>query len=246
MIELSLKGWIKYLFVLMLGLTNVSSSDAQQTDVEVRSEESLLTQLETGEHSVGLYEQLGHTYYNQGDRAKARLYYEKALLLSPRDKQIAQSIDYIKEELEVQVTEIPDFILVRWYRNLAQVLSPTVWSIVQLICLALLVFFAYRFLVQKKEVSAGLSRSVWASLLTLLLLTSLLAYKSKQLMKGGDAAILMQGGDMYIAPDDRSESSATFGAGNKVEVLDQIDDWIKVELADKDVGWVQKHVIEKI
>jgi len=81
--------------------------------------------------------------------------------------------------------------------------------------------------------------SVTSVLIALVALTSLLAYQRKVYSIGGQAAICMKDQKLYEAPDDRSEELVDLGPGNKVYILDQIGDWYKVQLRDKDVGWVR-------
>jgi len=233
---------LNLLLLLLIGFLALSTAYSQESTTA-----DLLQQLENAQHSVGLYEQLGHTYYEDGDLANARLYYEKALLLEPRDESIREAIDYLKDGLQIQITDIPDFILVRYYRQCAELLSPLMWSILQLIFAVAIIFFAYRYLLSKvKEGSKKGALLAIAGFVFLSLITGLFAYKSRSLSKGGTSAIVMTTQGLYAAPDDRSEVIADLGPGNKVELVDQIEDWIKVELADKDVGWIKQEIIKKI
>jgi len=79
-----------------------------------------------------------------------------------------------------------------------------------------------------------------SSLLIFCLISGLMAYHSKLTELGGDQAISMQSQELYEAADDRSNSIVSIGPGNKVFLLDTIGDWYKVQLRDKDTGWVKK------
>ena len=226
-------------FLLCLFVLSVASSQ--------ESTEDLLGQLKDGQHSVGLYEQLGHKYYEDGDLAHARLYYEKAFLLKPRDKSIREAIDYLKDGLQIQITDIPDFVLVRYYRQVAQMLSPLLWSILQLSFAIGIVYFSYRYLLSTpKDARKRGDLIAIGGFVLFTLISGLLAYKSRSLSEGGVSAVVMSTQSLYTAPDERSEVIADLGPGNKVELVDQIDDWIKVQLADKDVGWIKQELIKEI
>lgn len=215
--------------------------------VAQESTDDLLQRLESGQHSVGLYEQLGHAYYQDGDIAHARLYYEKALLLKPRDKNISEALDYLKEELQIQITDIPDFVLVRYYRQMAQMLSPLVWSALQLLLALGIIYLSYRYLLLKpKGVDKKIDLYAIVGCVFLTLIAGLLAHKSKALSMGKVSAVVMSSQSIYTAPDDRSEEIAVLGPGNKVEMIDQIEDWTKVQLADKDIGWIKYELLREI
>jgi len=209
--------------------------------------EDLLQKLEDGQHSIGLYERLGHSYYEAGDLAHARLYYEKAFLLNPRDKSIRQALDYLKDELQIQITDIPDFILVRYYRQLAQAFSPLLWSLLQVICALCILYFSYRYLISKpKDDRKRGDLFAIGGFVLLTLGSGMLAYKSRSLSESGESSVVMSMQNLYVAPDERSDVIAELGPGNKVELIDLIDDWTKVQLADKDIGWIKQELLKDI
>lgn len=233
---------INFVAVLLLLLITYRSTAQESSSVA-----ELLHEIEEGQHSVGLYERLGHTYYQEGDVASARLYYEKALLLRPRDKKIIEAIDFLKEELQVQITHIPDFVLIRYYRHLAQILPPWLWSMLQLLFALGIIYFSYRYLLSKpKGTYKRLELYAIGSFVLLTLICGLMAHKSRTLSQGGVNAIVMDAQSLYSAPDDRSEVVTGLGPGNKVELLDSIEDWTKVQLADKDIGWIKQELLKEI
>ena len=49
--------------------------------------------------------------------------------------------------------------------------------------------------------------------------------------------------EIFVGADDRSEVIAVVGEGVTARIVDDLADWIKIELADKDIGWVQKNKV---
>lgn len=233
--------------VLFIVISSSYDMDAQTTADTLQGQESievLLAKLADGYHSEGLYEQLGYAYYHQGDLGRARLYYEKAYLLAPMSTSISESLSIIREELAVPITVIPDFILIRMWRQTAKFLSPVMWSVLQILTVGVILFLLYNYWIKRRDLS--ISWALLGSLLVLTIFFSLLAYQSKVLQRGGVHAVVMDTSDLHTSPDKRSEVLAPVGPGNKILILDQIDDWVKVELADKDVGWLPQEYIEVI
>ncbi|MEZ4982535.1 MAG: tetratricopeptide repeat protein [Saprospiraceae bacterium] len=59
--------------------------------------------------SFGLYYNLGNAYYRLGDMARARLNYERALLLKPYNKETLQNIALVKDAQQEEIEEILHF-----------------------------------------------------------------------------------------------------------------------------------------
>jgi len=199
-----------------------------------------------GQHSAELYEQLGFTFFEQNDLANSRLYYEKAHLLDPRNNGIKEAIHFVQQDLPVQVSEIPDFILVRAFRATVKLFSPLVWSILQVALGGLFLYLLYTFF----RLPKGTGGVKWYAMLGAALLLSICAggcaHYASEYAEGGYSAVVMESQDLYESPDTRSEVVTPVGPGNKVLILDQIDEWVKVELADKDIGWINQELIRKI
>lgn len=235
------------LLALFIAISSSYEMDAQTTADTLQGQGSigeLQAKLADGYHSEGLYEQLGYAYYHQGDLGRARLYYEKAHLQAPMSSSITESLSIIREELEVPITLIPDFILVRMWRQTAKILSPVIWSVLQVLTVGVILVLLYNYWIKRRDRS--ISWTLLGSLLVLTIFFSLLAYQSKVLQKGGAHAVVMDTSDLHASPDKRSEVLAPVGPGNKILILDQIDDWVKVELADKDIGWLPQEFLEVI
>ena len=49
--------------------------------------------------------------------------------------------------------------------------------------------------------------------------------------------------EIFIGADDRSEVLVVVGEGVTARIVDDLADWVKIELADKDIGWVQKNKV---
>ena len=208
--------------------------------------ESYLTMITDGEHSADLYANIGYAYFQRGEIANAILYYEKAAKLDPHDHKIHASLNQIRSELPIQITHIPDFILVRWYRNAYNCLSSTMWSIMQVLAGLLLLYFVYRLLFHQIKTRPLYQWITITGLLVTILISGFFAYHRKQFEIGGNSGISMIQQELYEAPDARSGSVVSIGPGNKVFIIDNIGEWYKVQLRDKDTGWILKENIALI
>ena len=203
--------------------------------------------IQEGNESSDLYSQLGYAFYQQGSLARSMLNYERALKLAPRNKRILESIDLIRSQLPVRITNIPDFILVRWYERIANLMTSTMWSLVQLLSLVTLILLLYFWLFRQRVDPWPPKRWVVIGFtLVFSLFLILITAEKRDIENNLSYAISMNDQVLFQAPDERSEEVVSIGPGNKVYILDQIKEWYKVQLADKDIGWCKKENLEII
>lgn len=196
--------------------------------------------------SPELYYNLGIAHHEEGNLGLAILYLERLLLINPGSNRGKEALAILSKEVETQITEIPPFILWQFYRGAVNALSSSVWAVLQVISGIVFVLLAgWIFFFQKKRSSYLISGIV--GFLFLFTVTWHFAFVRSTVESGGQSAIVMSA-DVYLysGPDERSEEIARLSEGVKVYILDQIGEWIKVELEDRDVGWVERQVIEVI
>lgn len=67
------------------------------------------------------------------------------------------------------------------------------------------------------------------------------------LEKNNPWAIIMKSETpLLIAPDTASKEILSIHEGLKVKIINQIGDWYKIELTNKEVGWVLQTTLERI
>ena len=202
--------------------------------------------IDEGWESKELYVNLARAYYGIDDIARSILNYERALLLDPKDKAIGESLTALNESLDYQITEIEDFILYRMYLGLVNQFSSTVWAVLHILSVVVLLAVLFQVLFIRKWT---FNRSLYAILgcvVAIVVLSFLNTAKYAIEKDPNSAIVIVDQTSIYEAPDDRSEAVAPLGSGNKVFILDQIGDWYKVRLLDKDLGWIEKENVEPI
>ena len=197
--------------------------------------------------SKEVYTNLAYAYYGTGDLPNAVLYYERALKMAPRDPKILNSLEHVKADLPIQITVIPDFILLRAFRHITNYLSSTNWSIVQIILAASIILLITRWLFFTENRSWTVNRLMTiAVLLSLSITAGIFSSQRSHFEEGGDSGISHIEQSLFKGPDDRSGIVSIIGPGNKVFILETIGEWYKVELEDKDVGWIRSESISLI
>lgn len=198
-----------------------------------------------GEFSSDLYLNLGNAYFNNKNYSKAVLSYERGLRLAPNDDSLLKNLEITKDQLSSDIVEVPPFVLIRWWRALSNVFSTTVWAVVHILLLAFLAFIVGRFFMSNVEQNPKKLILPVSGFLFLLLL-SFAAANTKQKMSTDDAAVVMTEIALREGPDERSGQLNELFPGNKVLIVDEIEAWYKVQLANQSIGWIPIESIEKI
>jgi len=197
-----------------------------------------------GMASSELYYNLANAHKENNQLGQAILYYEKAIKLSPNNNNIKTNLEISREEVDSDIIEIPDFLPVRIWRAFSSLLSPLIWIIVQTLLGLLLLYSVYSFF--KTQIPK--SRSVKIFMLSLLALFIVIpaGHTAHKLISSLDYGVVMSQSDLKDAPDDRSENIEPLSEGVKVKIIDQVDDWYKVSLMNKEIGWLEKNKLELI
>ena len=192
--------------------------------------------------SVELYYNLGFAYLKNGQLGQSILSLERAKLLDPKNEQVTQLLSTANEKVEVKITHIPNFILMELYESAAMSFSSNVWAFMQVFFFFLFLLLLYLRLFRNYESNhySGALGIAFALMLICLVMTS----KRRDMAIAKDTAIFMDHkGYIYSGADDRSEAVADISEGVKMYILDQIGNWYKVQLDDKDMGWIQKEKV---
>lgn len=195
--------------------------------------------LESGRHSAALYFNLGNSHYKKNEIAPSIYYYEKALLLDPGDPEIQNNLQFARNMTLDAITPLPQTDLQRFYKRLVFALSLDGWAYAG-IFFVLLFVGAYLFFLgsntpNKKRL--GLITSLGSLMLAVVCTTlSYLQYRANR--KDQPAIIFAREIPVRSEPNERSTAAFLLHEGTKVQVLDSLEQWRKIELADGQNGWI--------
>ncbi len=240
------------LFTFQFGLSQDIESLFEKAN-QAYQKENYQEALQTYQQLIDANKQSSELYYNIANAAfqnkeigKAILYFEKAKLLAPGDQRINHNLNIARNQVDTEIIEIPDFVLVRWWRSMANFLSPIVWICAQLVCLMVILWGMYNWRLVQNVImrKKGLLAIVVSTCLLILFL--LLGRTAHYLEHNTIEGIVMDNAKLKVAPDNRSDDVQSLSEGVKIKVLDAIDDWYKVRLVNKEIGWLPIKDIERI
>ena len=192
-----------------------------------------------------LYYNIGNAYFKINDLGYARLYYEKAKLYSPHNKDINHNIHILKNKLIDDIKVVPGFNIVRLVKKTTSLLSSSQWGVVIIILLYLNLLLFLLFLFSNSiEMKINSMRSLFF-ILPMLIVVSFFLFYSKT--KHQNEAILTSS-NIYVktAPSPSSDDYFIIHEGIKFKIIDELDNWSRVLLSDGKDGWIKNKYFSKI
>lgn len=206
--------------------------------------ESVLSQ---GLSSTELLYNLGNAYFRMGDYAKATLNYERALRLSPNDTEIKENLELTQSRTLDNIEPLPEFFLARWYNAFLGIASTTGWKIVTLILVALLLAAVVTLVLSSAYTARKWCLMASMILAGLVVVSGINTIVSGSRMNDKDEAIVMPTMiSVKSSPEEGSVEKFVLHSGTKVEITDEVNDWLKISIADGNKGWLRTNEIEKI
>ena len=198
--------------------------------------------------SADLYYNLGNCYYRMDQMTQAVLNYERALLLSPGDKDIRFNLQMARSKTIDKITPESEMFFVTWYRSLVNVMSVDGWArtalvaLIVAIVLALFYLFSDRIWLRKIGFFGGIIA------LLLFLIGNLFAWQQKSNFTQRTGAIIIKSAvNVKSTPSKNGTDLYILHEGTKVTVTDSsMREWRKIRVADGKEGWLEVSEIEVI
>lgn len=196
--------------------------------------------LEQGQHSSALYFNLANCYYKNNQVAESIYYYEKALLLNPEDQEIQHNAAFAKNMTLDSIEELPKTALSQLKSRIMKWLTIDQWGGVFLVFTWLGVGFFSWYLWSTRPFTKRLT--LLMSMLIMGLSSSLFILTNERLnvqQQTKFGIIFNTQVEILNAPNERGEMQFLLHEGTKVEVLDELQDWQKIRIANGAEGWVK-------
>lgn len=202
---------------------------------------------EQGE-SPQLYYNLGNCYYRMDSVAHAVLYYERALLLNPSDRDARFNLDMARSKTVDRVVPASEMFFVTFYRSLVLSMSVQQWAVLALLAFVLMLvgvalyLFAPRLLLKKVGFSAAVV------LLLVCVFANVAAYNQLRHINHRTGAVVMAPSAVVKStPSPSGTDLFILHEGTRVEITDDsMREWLEVRLSDGKQGWLRRSETEVI
>lgn len=197
--------------------------------------------------SAEVYFNLGNAYYKMGKIAPSVYNFEKALQLDPNNKDAQINLGYAKKMTIDNIKEVPKVGFSKMLYNLTGAYHYNTWAWIA-------VGFAFAFLamfIGYYFAGSTLIKRVFFFAMFVMLLVIVISVLSAVFVKSVEnnqhpAIVFAEVIAVKSEPSQNSEDAFVLHEGTKVNVLETVDNWKKIELADDSVGWIESSAIKEV
>jgi hypothetical protein len=195
--------------------------------------------------SAHVYYNLGNAYFRQDKLGLTILSYEKARRLSPRDPDTLANLRFAEQRLGVEDVNKPPGAVHRFLRSVIESRTASEWSIYELAGLWLTAL-AIGACIYLPRMRTGLLIIAGASLLGFGISAFALSEQVINDHRSPLGIVVVIGADARFAPLPESTVHFQLTEGTKVVIREDRGQWLLVERADGQQGWVKTDVIVRI
>lgn len=201
-----------------------------------------------GYASDKLYYNIGNCYFKKEHfLGKSILYYEKALKENPSYRDAEYNLEIARQMTVDKIDVVPEFILLTWVKAFRDIMSSNAWA---WLFLSMTVLTAVLLLVFRFAAPLPLRKTAFAlSILTFLFAVIAFVFSlnlRNSVENGGEAVIVAPVSSVKSSPGAFDQSLFILHEGTKVEIVDDLGDWYRIELSDGRQGWAEKKNLEII
>lgn len=203
--------------------------------------------LATNQHSSELYFNLGNAYYKLNQVAESIYYYEKALQLQPEDPDVLHNIQFAQNMTLDAIETLPKTQLANFKQQLLQQISLQQWSYAIIVCIWLALLFFAIYIISRRPLR---KRLAFIGMLLALFVGggsffgANASINQKENVRYG--ILFSEEIQLYDEPNARSEVAFLLHQGAKVQILDSLQDWQKIRIANGAEGWVKGAAIRAL
>ncbi|MDO1512703.1 tetratricopeptide repeat protein [Maribacter confluentis] len=197
--------------------------------------------LDNGKHSAAVYFNMGNAYYKLNKIAESIYYYEKALLLAPNDQEIKTNLSYAQNMTLDAIDTLPETGLSKLYKNITGKLTFDQWAYLAIAAMLAFVilyilFYFSNYSTRKRWTFIGSLLALFVSLVAIVF-----AYIQQSDFNAWQPAIIFAEESVIKSePNTAGQQLFILHSGTKVNVLDELEQWNKIQLTDGKTGWANK------
>ncbi len=203
--------------------------------------------LEQGKHSPELYFNMANSYYRLNMVGQTNFYFEKAKLLDPTNEDILINSEFAQNMTLDTIVPLRASPIDQLLSNYFRLFSIDRWALITVIIgwiiLILFIFFLWLNAPSQKKLLFG----AMGFFLLLWMLSSVTTYHLNNYKNNRIYAIIFSEQiAIYSEPNERSEIQFYLHEGTKVELIENLEQWQSIRLANGASGWVNHVDLKRI
>lgn len=203
--------------------------------------------LKLGYRSFELEYNTGNAYYRTGQIAQAILHYERALLLRPNEPDAEHNLRMAYLSTVDKIDPSPVLFYQQWWRDFAYggtIFGKSVWTLILLWGSAM--FFAAYLFLKNTKIRRWSFYLFGTTLVVGLMSWALVENHDNHMHENKGAIITTDATYVKGAPTEDGANLFMLHSGTKVTVVDGLESWKKIRLANGNEGWIISSDITEI
>ncbi len=200
-----------------------------------------------GFESAELYYNLGNAYFNLNNLPAAILNYERARVLSPGDADIEFNLNIANSMITDKIEIVPEVFYVRWWKSLRSSFNLHTWTVASISIFAILILCAGIFFLSRNIFMRKLG--FWAGTAFFLLsiaVFSMTFTKYDMQSKHMEAIVFDPTITVKSSPSQLGKDLFVIHEGTKVHIIEEINEWCNISIANGSDGWLPSSSIRRI
>jgi len=249
---------MKKVFIIFLTLLSVCAIQAQEElvikgdsaykrEAYLEAVEYYQEVLDMGYESAALYYNLGNAYFNLNNLPEAILNYERAKVLAPRDKDIAFNLNIANSMIPDKIEVVPEIFYVRWWKSLRNSINLQSWAVASLLVFALIVLSAGIYSLSRNLLMRKLAFWTGGVLIVLGICIFAMTYTKYDMQSQHMEAIVFDPTiTVKSSPNQLGKDLFVIHEGTKVFIMEEINSWCNIRIANGSEGWLPAGSIKRI
>lgn len=203
--------------------------------------------IESKNVSSELFYNLGNCYYKLNKVGPSIYNYEKALLLDPLNEDAKNNLVFAKRLTLDRIEELPKSVLQKFNENYISKISFNNWAVVAIMfsILTSLFFILYYFSSKPTKKRIFFATSILC-FIALIFSISITYHQYNKYNNTIEAIVFSDEVSVKNEPTINGDEIFTLHEGTKLIVIDEVDDWKKILLADGKIGWLKSKSIKEL
>ncbi|MBE9485330.1 MAG: tetratricopeptide repeat protein [Bacteroidetes bacterium] len=203
--------------------------------------------LDQGFESAQLYYNLGNAYFNINMLPAAILNYERAKVLAPADADIDFNLNIANSMIPDKIEPVPEIFYIRWWKSLRNSFNLYTWTIASISIFVMLILCAGIFFLSRNILMRKFA--FWSGIFFILFSIAgfSMTYTRYDIQsKHLEAIVFDPTITVKSSPNQLGKDLFVIHEGTKVFILEEINEWCNIKIANGSAGWLPATSIKRI
>lgn len=238
-------------FVIAVGVPSAFSdqnalmkkANQDYRDGKYEAAAKLYEELISERSSAELYYDLGNAYFRAGKTGLSVLNYERARRLAPRDRDVLSNLKHVQNTIEYEIKDNRPWFIRFFAKAISYYRVEECWVFGLLVYLLFMLWLFIRTILK--------NRPIWSTSCVVLLVLAVLSFVpviGKYTLFGmrNQAVVTASKSEVRYGPSMSDRLAFRLVEGLIVQIVDEREDWYRIELRDGQSGWVLKSEVTAV